>query len=211
MALTAGPKSLQAERDEWKAQKRGWKAKGKRKKTKRKWRKEGKKGGCFNGEGLRNALFPTLLHTHTLHADSPPLPRSYCLLCNDLQMCCWGWGWVGEGERGGEAEKWWWGSCLACHVLRRGETLSKGTLSALMEWLAEAWGRKGGGGEAKWGEGWEGGGQKDFHIWNHFRSAQALAVKGEPGRLAGERGTGVWHWTYHSQGSVIRKTTTSRK
>lgn len=32
------------------------------------------------------------------------------------------------------------------------------------------------------------GGQKDLHIWNHFRSAQALAVKGETGRLAGERG-----------------------
>lgn len=32
------------------------------------------------------------------------------------------------------------------------------------------------------------GGQNDLHIWNHFRSARALAVKGETGRLAGERG-----------------------
>lgn len=99
---------------------------------------------------------------------------------------------MGEGGRGGEAEKRRWGSCLVCHVLRRGETLSEGTLSALMEWLAKAWGPKGGGGA---GEGWAGwwwwgGGQKDFHIWNHFRSAWALAVKGESGRLAGERGTG---------------------
>lgn len=54
-------------------------------------------------------------------------------------------------------------------------------------------------------------GQKDPHIWNHFRSAQALAVKGETGRLAGERGTGVSQWTYHSQGSAVRKTTNSRK
>lgn len=33
-----------------------------------------------------------------------------------------------------------------------------------------------------------GGGQNDLHIWNHFRSARALAMKGETGRLAGERG-----------------------
>lgn len=77
---------------------------------------------------------------------------------------------------GEEEERW--GSCLVCHVFGRGETLSEGTLSALMEWLASPRGRT---------EGW-GGGQKDLHIWNHFRSAQALAVKGETGRLAGERG-----------------------
>lgn len=34
------------------------------------------------------------------------------------------------------------------------------------------------------------GGRKDLHIWNHFRSARALAVKGEPGRLAGENSKG---------------------
>lgn len=31
------------------------------------------------------------------------------------------------------------------------------------------------------------GGQRDRHIWNHFRSDPVLAVKGETGRLAGER------------------------
>lgn len=51
--------------------------------------------------------------------------------------------------------------CFVCHVLRRGETLSEGTLSALMEWLAGPRGQdvEGGGGHA------------DPHIWNHFRSA----------------------------------------
>ena len=41
-----------------------------------------------------------------------------------------GRGWVGAGGRAGG------GAGPACHVLRRGETLSEGTLSALMEWLA---------------------------------------------------------------------------
>lgn len=49
--------------------------------------------------------------------------------------------------------------------------------------------RRGEESEGEEGQGW--GGQKDLHIWNHFRSARALAVKGETGRLAGERGTGV--------------------
>lgn len=61
-------------------------------------------------------------------------------------------------------------------MLRRGETLSEGTLSALMEWLARPWGPGGGR-------------DRDPHIWNHFRSGRRwLAVKGESGRLAGERG-----------------------
>lgn len=77
-------------------------------------------------------------------------------------------------------------------MLIRGETLSEGMLSALMELQTRAWGETWGGGrgrEAGVGGGLEG--QKDLHIWNYLGAARALAVKGEPGRLAGERVTGV--------------------
>lgn len=75
-----------------------------------------------------------------------------------------------------------------CHVLRRGETLSEETLSALMEWLAEAWGR--GGGRSK----------RSAHL-ESLQVTQALAVKGETGRLAGERGQGpdTGHTTVRDQ------------
>lgn len=36
-----------------------------------------------------------------LHADSGPLPRSHCLLSNELQMCCC-WGGGKEEEEGEE-------------------------------------------------------------------------------------------------------------
>lgn len=79
----------------------------------------------------------------------------------------------------------------ACHVLRRGETLSEGTLSALMEWLAGPRGPHGGGGGHK-------------HPTSGITSGQAgLAVKGEPGRLAGgrrgRRGGNSGHTTVRDQ------------
>lgn len=79
---------LQAESEGQEAKKRRWNAKVKEKKSKRRKEQRKKKDGCFKGAELSNALFPALLHIHTLHADSSPLPRSYCLLCNELQMCC---------------------------------------------------------------------------------------------------------------------------
>lgn len=65
-------------------------------------------------------------------------------------------------------------------MLRRGETLSEGTLSALMEWLAGPLGARAGGR----------GSQRSPHL-ESLRVRPVLAVKGESGRLAGEGGTGV--------------------
>lgn len=84
-----------------------------RMKGRRRWMVEGVKGGA-------------LLQT--------PHPSLTCTVSFVMSSRC-------VAEDGGWrvwVKAWRGGGCLVCHVLRRGETPSKGTLSALMEWLATA-------------------------------------------------------------------------
>lgn len=154
---------------------------------------------CGTDSGTKITTGPesrTLSFPFSLHADGPPRPHSHCLLCNELQMWrrCKGVG--------------WWGGCLACHVLRRGETLSEGTLSALMEWLVGPPGAERLGGRSGVTEIPTSGitsGQAGPWPWK----VRLGAWRG--GGRTGLRGGGGWHWTYHSQGSVGRKTSRSWK
>lgn len=76
---------------------------------------------------------------------------------------------------------------------RRRSSLSEGTLSALMEWLAGP----------PWGAKVKGGGRGESERSAHLESlgvSRALAVKGETGRLAGgEGGSDTGHTTVRDQ------------
>lgn len=170
------------------------------KKKQRERDERGEKGGCFKGEGLRNALLPALSYTHTLcmQTPSPSLALTVSSVMSSRCAAENGGGWVRvrreeEGPQGGGGVGVGGLPCMSCAEAWR-DTVRGDAVSTD--------GVAGQGPGARTGEEEES--QKDLHIWNHFRSAWALAMKGETGRLAGERGrqgSDTGHTTVRDQGN----------
>lgn len=104
--------------------------------------------------------------------------------------------------------------CMSCAQPRRDSgnaVIPDGVAGQALGW-------RGGGEEVRGWRAWglEGSWVMGFRLkrFPHLESLQVSPNSGHerwdqaPGRGKGDR---VWHWTYHSQGSVIRKTTKSRK